>query len=419
MTQLKSFILFTIAILFAAACQPLSPTASDTKTSREGRAALGRAESIDPDWVSALDENLLRVSWSAQDRVGTELWAQLNQKVDREQRRFAKWQTWYSKEDLQRVFRIAYQRLSIEERSLRRALSVAEIEAALSYHDREQFLEASWNQSAFERWLARYEGEEKAQAIPGLNKVLMNQTALLALLLNYSQIDACYRLLSQTMPCKNFQMRFPRGSAFMKTAWRRGQVEGDFAVPLYQTDDLLIQMTADEWQSHGSVIPLSTEAMRMQTPTGQVFHLAGVHVVLKLDTLWLWSSQWLDVGEPRANYRSCAVMGFKPLALAENGGFEAEVSRVEALTGSSWCSNPYLEGGQHNHKTNCIGCHQHAGVPWTESDFNERLVSDLALLQSDAGVRSRSDQLWSLLNGPEPLVSPISQEIDYFDVYDL
>src|SRR5690606_5877331 len=28
---------------------------------------------------------------------------------------------------------------------------------------------------------------------------------------------------------------------------------------------------------------------------------------------------------------------------------------------STWCSNPYIELGQGNARTNCIGCHQHAG----------------------------------------------------------
>ncbi|NIS36800.1 MAG: hypothetical protein GWN73_40355, partial [Actinobacteria bacterium] len=32
-----------------------------------------------------------------------------------------------------------------------------------------------------------------------------------------------------------------------------------------------------------------------------------------------------------------------------------------AAGGPSWCSNPYIEHGRGNARTNCIGCHQHGG----------------------------------------------------------
>lgn len=416
---MKSFILLSSFLFCVLACKPEPTPVSDTQTSREGRAALGAAEDFTPGLLASLNEGGLAKNWAAQNQAAEGLWTDLNRGLVRDGISFVPWQTFYSKEDLQRIFRIAYQRMGIQDRNLRRSFTPQEIASAFSYHDHEQFLQTDWSQSAYERWLEKYRGEGKTDAIPGMNKVLMNRAAAGTILENYRAIELCSRHQSQSMPCKDLRMHFPRGSAFIKTAWRRAQSEGDFRVPWYQTDDLLAQMEAEEWQSQASGIPLSKSALRMETPSLQAFYLVGVHLTVKLDRLWLWTSRWLDRNASDSAYRSCSVMGFEPLASRENGGFEYEVTRVEGLTGFSWCSNPYLETGQHNHKTSCIGCHQHAGTPWTMDDFNQRLATDLHLLQADADIWSRSDQIWSLLNGPEPLASSILQEIDYFDVYDL
>jgi hypothetical protein len=37
----------------------------------------------------------------------------------------------------------------------------------------------------------------------------------------------------------------------------------------------------------------------------------------------------------------------------------------------TWCSNPYLEHGAGNAKTNCIGCHQHGGTRHTSESVLE------------------------------------------------
>lgn len=389
------------------------------KTSREGRAVLGEADDISESFLASLNEGQLESDWLIQNQAAEALWQDLNSPTVKSGKDFVRWQSWYSKEDLQRVFRIAYQNLGVEGRKERRAFSEDELEAALLYHDQTQFAESSWNVAAFERWLKKYEGEGKQNAIPGLNKVLMNKAALFTLLRNYSALDICSRNQAQSMPCPELKIRFPRGAAFLKTAWRRAQIEGDFTLPYFQTNDLMSQLSSDEWQKTSEGIPLTVSAERMETPTAQVFHLVAVHLTLKLDKKWFWTSHWLDDKTQTAVYKSCSTLAFTPLAKTDRGEFENEIHKAEALSGQSWCSNPYLETGLQNHRTNCIGCHQHAGTPWTEDDFNDRLQNDIQLLLGDAKIASRTDQVWSLLNGPEPFVSYISQEIDYFDVYDL
>ncbi|MES2745141.1 MAG: hypothetical protein V4655_06930 [Bdellovibrionota bacterium] len=407
------FIYLAFTLLFLSACKPMSEESGSTKTSREGRAALGTAEDFSIELIKSLDEASLKQSWLLQNQTANRLWADLNRPVKREKADFVVWQTWYTREDLQRIFRRAYQQLGKEGRAERKALSEDLIAQSMAYHDTEQFAEEGWDGASFDRWLSRYVGKENA--IPGLNKVLMNREALVVILKNYAAINTCLRNLEGAKPCHELSLAFPKGAAFLKTAWRRGQIDGDFKVPYYQTDDLLAQLSGSEWRSHDSGIPLSTNAYRMETPSHQVFHLVGIHLNTRLDTQWLYSSVWAE----NNSYRACTSMDFHGLANPLAKGWEKSVADAEAQLGHSWCSSPYLEGGEQNHKTNCVGCHQHAGSAWTEESFTTALTENLSALTQDAKVHSRSDQVWSLLNGPEPLSSIIYQEIDYFDVYDL
>lgn len=410
----KLFAFLFAIFFFILACTPAERDLSETQTSREGRAALGAAEGISSDFLETLNEDEILSDWSLQNLAAKDLWSDLNRPTENN---FARWQTWYSKEDVQRIFRIAYQNIGPEARAARRAFTASELSEAFAYHDKTQFAESTWNKESFARWMQKYEGKENA--IPGLNRILMNKLAVWTLLENYKSLADCYREQSQSLPCPGPRVVFPKGAAFIKTAWRRAQIEGDFELPYFQTSKLLDQLAHAEWQESSAGIPLTADAQRMETPTHQVFHLVGVHVTLKLEQKWFWTSHWLDENSLAAEYKSCSTLGHSPLARSDRSAEEAQISLAEALTGHSWCSNPYLETGLQNHKTNCIGCHQHAGSPWTEEVFADRLQNDLYQLLSDQLVRSRSDQVWSLLNGPEPLVSSFSEEIDYFDVYDI
>lgn len=410
------FVLVLITLLIGASCKAARQEGSEVDTSREARAVLGGAVDVSPSVVHALDEDALRLDWQAQQRAAISLWSDLNESVVRPRATFNKWETWYSKEDLTRVFRIAYEGLGVEGRKARRAFSESEVAKAIEKHDIGQFSEPSWNTALFERWFEKYSAPEKHAAIPGLNKVLMNRTAVEAILHHYSALDSCLRRLSEGLPCSQMFLTLPKGAAFLKLAWRRGQSDLSFEVPYFQTQNLSEQYFSDEWQVSAKGIPSGANARRLETPTGQIFFLTGVHLSYRLESNWFWTSHWIDEDQ---SLKTCSTLGFEPLAREDRSPFEAEVAKIEAIAQASWCSNPYLETGVGNQKTSCTGCHQHAGVPWTEEDFRARLESDVKVLQTQAGVRSRSDQVWSLLNGPEPLASFIMQEIDYFDVYDL
>ena len=451
--------LVVLALLFTMeACRPHPDNISEPKTSREARSLMGAAEDFTPDLLAAIDESRLSRDWSYQQGLAWALWADANQIVKRERADFAKWQTWYSKEDLQGIFRAIYSALSKDQRAGRVALSDREINDGIRSHTVGQFLSPDWNRDVFERWFVKYDNDAKKLSIPGMNKVLMNHGALVFFLKNYAAIDRCAKAMTLSEACE--PLTVPPDVAFLKTAWRRGQT--DFLVPYYQTDDLFSQLAADEWQVKKREIPEDGTTYRIDTPSGQVFHLTAVHLTLKLTKSWFWTSIWLDekkngegavrldrfhppvasqsataavalsspwtsAAAPGAlapiwqNYRLCAVNGFDGLAKTDSSvEFERTVAGAEANVGASWCSNPYLEGGAQNHKTNCIGCHQHAGSAWSQDEFNEHLLNDLASVTQKAvpDTVSSSDFIWSLYNGPEPFASFISQEIDYFDIYD-
>ncbi|RYZ54037.1 MAG: hypothetical protein EOP07_16730 [Proteobacteria bacterium] len=424
--MVKALFTLMFTMLLLVACKPKSDS-SETKTSREARYLIGSAEDFKPEILDSIDEQRLAKDWAYQRETSWTLWSDLTQNVERGRASFVKWQTWYSKEDLQRIFRQIYGSMTKEERASRKAFTPEHIEAGLKFHDHDQYLDPSWNTKTFETWFAKFDSEQKKTSIPGLNKVLMNRTALVFFMTHYMAIDACTR--TDVKPCE--AIHIPEGAAFIKTAWRRGQ--GDFLVPYYQTNFLNEQFAAAEWQQSKAEIPSDGTSYHLDTVTGQIYHLVGVHLTLKLKESWLWTSIWLDADEAKTvdtkpaalsplwnNYKLCSVNGYEPLANQDSlDPFESEIAKNESRLGASWCSSPYLEGGINNHQTNCIGCHQHAGESWTEEVFNDQLQNNLALVTQKSKDSSSSDFLWSLFNGPEPFASFISQEVDYFDVYDL
>jgi hypothetical protein len=94
-------------------------------------------------------------------------------------------------------------------------------------------------------------------------------------------------------------------------------------------------------------------------PSGATFRLLALHIMTKDLGQWLWITLWWspdpdsDFGADRpaslpapwSQYKMCVVSDFTDAT----------------EDGLSSCSNPYFERGRGNTRTNCIGCHQHAG----------------------------------------------------------
>jgi len=79
--------------------------------------------------------------------------------------------------------------------------------------------------------------------------------------------------------------------------------------------------------------------------------------------------------------------------------------------GQSWCSNPYLEMGMHNQRSNCIGCHQFAGTDAQQ----EKILQDAQQFPKHGSTQQRStfvtDYVWSAAQGGQSLYQLIDRNL--------
>jgi hypothetical protein len=119
----------------------------------------------------------------------------------------------------------------------------------------------------------------------------------------------------------------------------------------------------------------------MRLSNGIRMRLAALHIITKELRDWMWVTLFwsdtpsTDFGEDRpaeltgpfANYKMCTVVGYDEgdntvTPDAPDTSLAKALDATRAFGARTWCSNPYLEEGPGNAKTNCIGCHQHAGT---------------------------------------------------------
>ena len=231
----------------------------------------------------------------------------------------------------------------------------------------------------------------------------------------------------------------PRDSVLVKADWRR-QLVGE-NLPVFDTSAARMRerlaSKADWADGDGSANPDASKIYSLTLPNGNNFRLPGLHVMTKELDHWLWITLWwspnpdTDFGADRPpavanlpgpwkNYKMCVVSAYAEGDPDPRGGFGGTLGdSLEAVTGGadtpSWCSNPYLELGESNAGTNCIGCHQHGGTE----------ITPFAILeQSHHGstrVRNNffTDYLWAIQGGQgEDLSALVQAEVDYWDAND-
>lgn len=194
------------------------------------------------------------------------------------------------------------------------------------------------------------------------------------------------------------------GTAVVKMTWSR--VGFEFDLPAYDTDAAALERRIGPganalWSPEGdrsyaapaeapatvADIPFPTpdDIYTIQTRGGSLYRLTGLHVMTKEARHWVWVTMWWsdkpddDFGADRpaafgdldpawSNYKMCVVVDYTendpdPAGrYADIPSLQAAVAASEQGGGPSWCSNPYIEHGAGNARTNCIGCHQHAGT---------------------------------------------------------
>lgn len=155
--------------------------------------------------------------------------------------------------------------------------------------------------------------------------------------------------------------------------------------------------------------PTPDDIYTIKTKSDSVYRLTGLHIMTKELRHWVWVSLWWsddpdnDFGADRPaswealgpawqNYKMCVVTDYLE-GDADPAGRFADLPSLQAAlaaTGSvgqpTWCSNPYIERGPGNARTNCIGCHQHAGSRFAEA-------SETTPFDVDAIIANESTEL--------------------------
>ena len=158
----------------------------------------------------------------------------------------------------------------------------------------------------------------------------------------------------------------------------------------------------------------------MQLSNGNVYRLVGLHVITKELRKWLWVTMWWapdgdgDFGADRPadleadpifrHYKMCVVSAHD----------ERDPSQPP---GPTWCSNPYLERGAGNTRTNCIGCHQHGGT----SLAPETIIGDETRFPANGRTEVRAnfptDYSWALTR-EDNLARIVADEVAYYDSFE-
>lgn len=316
------------------------------------------------------------------------------------------WQTWHAKDDLTRIFRHLYPTLSPSEKAARTPFSPEAITEARRWNDGAIDDFADWTFERLLEYQAAIGDELELHGLGGIYRVSYNEAASRHWLGSYPEVLGCRETgsaeateLDAAEPgsgaCSHGEPSpaclsgdFPVDSVMVKASWRR--VDGAAPLPVFDTSAAALErrLTTEHafaWgapDSHAN--PSSDDIYTLRLPNGNTFRLVALHIMTKELDQWFWTTLWWsaqpdeDFGadrpstlpHPFRNYKLCAVTAFDEADPDPGGGFALDhpsLARALAAThqrvgGPTWCSNPYLEEGEGNAATNCIGCHQHAGT---------------------------------------------------------
>lgn len=257
------------------------------------------------------------------------------------------------------------------------------------------------------------------------------------------------------------------GTVVIKATWSR--VGFEFKLPAFDTDAAGLNRRIapgqrGRWESEGDRVytvpndtsedsfPTSKDIYTIKTQSGGVYRLTGLHIMTKELRHWQWITMWWsdkpdeDFGQDRpesfkqlpgvwSNYKMCVVADFTEgddQALSRFADFPSLQAALEATGsgvqgGPTWCSNPYIEHEDGNARTNCIGCHQHAGSRFAEDgqssfDLNAVIVNESEVMNvanrfpANGRLRRRnlfaSDYSWAF-SRLDDLTELIRSEVDY------
>lgn len=320
------------------------------------------------------------------------------------------WQTWHAKDDLTRIFRHVYPELTPSERSLRAPFAPGALDAAQLWNDGALSEYPDWTEQRLAAYQAAIGDQSTLAGLGGIYRVSYAPDASRRLLDSYPEVLGCRDSppgeapldpaaegcgLAPSPPPACLSGAFPVGASIVKASWRRAGI--GTPLPVYDTSAAALErrLSPDgklSWaEPDGQADPGPEDIYTLRLPNGNVFRLAALHIMTKELDHWFWTTLWwsaepgADFGADRPSgssspwdhYKLCSVVAFDEGDPDPSGGFADDLPSLgDSLAathggegGRTWCSNPYLEEGDGNAASNCVGCHQHAGTGLRSEDI--------------------------------------------------
>jgi mono/diheme cytochrome c family protein len=393
-----------------------------------------------------------------------------------------RFQTWYGVDDFKRMFRRLFDGLGPEGRAARQPFSNEAIEEAEQWNAKSAERSERWPLERFLMYVKKLgvcsnnlSDADCAQSLQsnfsgatsGNTRITYSPGTMKHLLKNYGSILKCLEGLDQvdfaTLPENGdqnfsycFEQEFPVDAVLIKAHW----VRSDFGrkMPAFDTDADALQKvigpgTLGDWVDGDRwVDPAPDKVLTIRLKNTDTYRLGGLHIMTKELRHWVWITLWWsdnpdsDFGADRpaavrekldpvwSNYKMGVVVDYDERDPNPGLWFTDKPSLADALNvandGLTWNSNPYIEHGRGNAKTNCIGCHQHGGSTFgpdlngdgNADPFDLELVIDSPILFPNNGrIKQRelfpADYLWSTQR-VDKLSQVIATEVANYDHQD-
>ena len=182
------------------------------------------------------------------------------------------------------------------------------------------------------------------------------------------------RRLRETTSPTCFDSEFPVGAAVVKAQWRRAEFGAK--LPTFDTtrrrrcSSACRRATATGATATAQADPAADRIHTVRLTNGNVFRLVGLHVMTKELRHWLWMTMWWSDAPTATSAPTARRRSTRRLAQLQDVHRHRHDERDPAQpAGPTWCTNPYLEKGAGNARTNCIGCHQHGGIALKPEDI--------------------------------------------------
>jgi hypothetical protein len=302
--------------------------------------------------------------------------------------------TWFGGDEFDRLFAKMYGDLGKERRVSSDIPTDREVDALFDWNSKA--LGPSSESEYFAR-LAQITNQQGVDGLGGNGRVAYSPGYVKQYLTDYPAIADCKldELTVATMPKSEetnftncFSREFAADAAVMKASWRRNDALVTAGLPVIDTSAASLskrlsgELDKGGWTLKGLPMkkagPEDAYSVTLSDETG--YSLVGLHVMTKELRHWVWVTVWWSatpdedfgqdrpeeikaLGAPWNNYKMCVVTDFEEKDTDPRGGFEGSLGdALAAVHGkTTWCSNGFIEKGEHNAQTNCIGCHQHAG----------------------------------------------------------